>query len=378
MKPERLLRALGQVDDQYIEAAAPGAEKKTNRRWSRWAAMAACFCVVIAAAVAVPELLQNSKNASDSAAEVAMESTWNLEHSEDTEGISDAMLSTTEESEASEAEITHETPDAEPGEAKPYPIRGFDEMLAEREQGTLMIMENVAMYTQVAVGERTANYEMVYGIDNEQLDAYIGTLYPNLEDGYHWYCPAGKTNLKYLIRECDGDGAQTLWVFRSFVVDDARANAYTYGDVCREIYGREDAAQIVSITASPSTANNTELGIRIQQEIGTTVYTERENIEKFHAVIQDVLCYGESDWEDYYAAENQYTYSFSTDDTDKLTSGEETYGTRYLTVTLEDGTTIDSWKYNALRGCFYEFGGIGTKALTAEQVSILNELFGIA
>ncbi len=371
MKREQLLQALGQVDEKYIDAAAPG--RKKSGKWIRIGAMAACFCVVIGVALAMPNLMQKSESSD------AMETEIALEYS-DAEVYPEAISEQNHDTaEVKESPSSTEAESAEPEEMCSYPLRGFDEMVASREQETSYIcIETVATYTQVPVGERTANYELVYNMDSDRLTAYVGTLYPNLEDGYHWYYPAEKTNLKYLIRVCDRSGEQTLWIFRGFVVDDAKENAYTYGDVYREIYGVESSNDIVSITANPSTANNTELGIQIQEVVGTTVYTEREDLEEFYAITSEVLCYGESDWADYYAAENQYTYSFSTDAEDKLGSGEETYGTRYLTVTLADGTTIDSWKYNALRGCFYEFGGIGTKALTAENVQALNELFGIS
>ncbi len=41
------------------------------------------------------------------------------------------------------------------------------------------------------------------------------------------------------------------------------------------------------------------------------------------------------------------------------------------------GTGVDSLKYNAQKGCFYEFGGIGSEPLREETVTDLNEIFGI-
>ena len=35
---------------------------------------------------------------------------------------------------------------------------------------------------------------------------------------------------------------------------------------------------------------------------------------------------------------------------DTLSSGESTYGTRFIKITLADGSTIDSWKYDAIYG----------------------------
>ena len=41
------------------------------------------------------------------------------------------------------------------------------------------------------------------------------------------------------------------------------------------------------------------------------------------------------------------------------------------------GTGVDSLKYNAQQGCFYEFGGIGSEPFREETVTDLNEIFGI-
>lgn len=252
------------------------------------------------------------------------------------------------------------------------------------------VVDTVAEFTYVPVGDRLAGYERVR-VDSEKLRKYIGDEYLSA-DGVVWYYPAGADNLKYLIRQTE-DGGVTLWVFVSFVVmessdgEDASFFAeaypgfdfsiYTYGDVYEIIYGVSSAEDIVSITASPSNANNTDFGKEIQKEIGTHTYTDREDIENFYAITAGVVCHGDSNEREFYDVGYRFTYSFSTDEQDKLTSGESIYGTRFLKITLSDGTTIDSWKYNALSGYFYEFGGIWTEALTADDVNILNDIFGI-
>lgn len=51
MKNERLLNALGKIDEELIAEAAPGnkpLKKKANRKtWIKWGAMAACVCLII-------------------------------------------------------------------------------------------------------------------------------------------------------------------------------------------------------------------------------------------------------------------------------------------------------------------------------------------
>lgn len=225
-------------------------------------------------------------------------------------------------------------------------------------------------YTNIDIADRIACYHEV-SVDSNKLEKYIGEQY-KIADSVIWYLPAEVTNLKYLIRQ-ENSGGYSLWVFSNFVINEG--DSYTYGDVLKTIYGVNGADDFISITTTPSNANNTDLGKAIQEEIGTSEYTERESIETFYKVVREVICYGEDGG--FRGDDTRFTYSFSTDEKDKLTSGESTYGTRFIKVTLKSGTTIDSWKYDALSGCFFEYGGIFTEPLTDEAVNKLNNIFGI-
>lgn len=52
MKSERILNAMGNIDDALVEAARPGAPAK-KRGWVKWAAAAACLAVVLAGGFAL-------------------------------------------------------------------------------------------------------------------------------------------------------------------------------------------------------------------------------------------------------------------------------------------------------------------------------------
>lgn len=57
MKEERILNVLGKVDEKYIKEADP--EVKAKRKapvWTKWAAMAACLCLVVVGALTIPNL----------------------------------------------------------------------------------------------------------------------------------------------------------------------------------------------------------------------------------------------------------------------------------------------------------------------------------
>lgn len=225
-------------------------------------------------------------------------------------------------------------------------------------------------YTNIDIADKVACYHEV-SIDSNKLEKYIGEPYKTADDEV-WYIPVGITNLKYLIRQENSEG-YSLWVFSDFVVNEGAS--YTYGDVLKTIYGVESADDFISITTTPANNHNTDLGKAIQKEIGVNEYTDRESVETFYNIVANVVCYGADSTSK--GDDTRFTYSFSTDDEDKLTSGESTYGTRFIQITLKNGTTIDSWKYNALSGCFFEYGGIFTEPLTDEVVNQLNNIFGI-
>ena len=54
MKNERILNALGKINDDMIADAKIGAQaKKTTPQWVRWVAMAACLCLIVTASALV-------------------------------------------------------------------------------------------------------------------------------------------------------------------------------------------------------------------------------------------------------------------------------------------------------------------------------------
>ena len=55
MKEQRSLKAMGKVDGKYVEEASPAQQKK-KPGWLKWGAMAACLCLIIAAAFAIPHM----------------------------------------------------------------------------------------------------------------------------------------------------------------------------------------------------------------------------------------------------------------------------------------------------------------------------------
>ena len=359
MKGERIYNSLSLVDEKYIAESAPviGADRK--RVWLKWVAAAACMCLVIGvAAVTVMRSFPGGKT------------------------VQGQLLAATKSSGAVDT--------------------------AARET-VLPVEGRIAVYEQIYVGSSAAVDRPDSPDSTEKLLPFVGEIYIQYGES-SWYRVKGMDEIKYLISE-DTAGTLRLWEYRSFLVidsifaeavqgveatedelaeilaetenniraqfPDADLSPYTYGDVYHIIYNVESADDIVSIKSAPSKSNNTDLGKKIQKQVGTHTYDDRESIAVFYDITVNVVCNSAASWEFSNSERDRYIYSFSTDEDDKLTSGEETWASRYLTITLRSGTTIDSWKYTALSGRFYEFGGIFTEPLADTQVYEINSIFGI-
>lgn len=308
MNRDDLYRSIGEIDDDILERSERASRSRTKTIWLKWAAVAACLCLVFACG-----LFYHAQNPDDFQTLV-------------TQGSQTLMLQSATNS------LLH--------------------------QACIPIADQTAVYWQVDANP-------------DQLKRFMGAQFHETESAI-WYRPEGSDNLKYLIRQ-GSSGKLTLWVFSSFEMGDGET--YTYGDVLRIVFGVDNAEDIVSITTSPFTNNNTDLGKAIQKKIGTHTYDDPEDISAFYDVIQDVVCFGEGSYNP--SDDTRFTYSFSTDEIDKHDSGESTYGTRCLSITFADGTTLDSWKYAALSGSFFEYGALFTEPLEEDDVQILNEIFGI-
>ena len=269
-----------------------------------------------------------------------------------------------------------------------------------------------AVYTQIPVGTRIAEYEAIAGKYHDdafpaeehdiskRIQSFVGEVFLT-ENTNIWHRVKGMTELKYLIRR-DSDGSLSLWEFRSFLVlngsdrtgydkadqkdwearirasfPDADLTPYTYGEMLLTIYGIGSAADIASVTVAANTAYNDPMGQQVQKEVGTKTLKDSETIEALYRVLNASVCCGQVYQSLYLRNTDRFSYSFSTVQTDKISSGEAARGSRILTLTLADGTSFDRLFYNALNGALYENGGIEGEYLSEEQVRQLNEIIGI-
>ena len=56
MSKDRVVDSLGKIDDDMIQSVEALRQKKKRPAWMKWGAMAACFCVLIAAVAVAPNL----------------------------------------------------------------------------------------------------------------------------------------------------------------------------------------------------------------------------------------------------------------------------------------------------------------------------------
>ena len=279
------------------------------------------------------------------------------------------------------------------GVFKPRDIEGIVQYCIRRGE----TVPAVKLSSYVAVNDRLAEYSCILQVHSADLKGCIGEVY--VDDIYR---PKGTKNLKYLI--FDHTGEPSLWVFDYFIVRDTNEfklnnpervhgldpsrplnlSPYTYADAAEVFYGMAGPEDIERITVRPPNFDTTREGKALRKEIGTQTVRDREAIERFYDVLTRTVCVGATGGRGILDLPDRFSYSFSPPDpegkrtyADRQRDGEAARAARYLTVTMTDGTIVDQWKYDAIKGCFYEYGGIVTEPLDEADVYALNAIFGI-
>ena len=329
MKQEdRLFELIGNLpDDLTAQTEAPQRKKITPKQRNRWIGIAVAACLVIAVGV------------------------WGM-----TETLSIRL----------------------PGPVLNWPILNGGNSEATLNIASFPVNDRLAMYHQV---------ENPRGIPKEQRPQYLGDLYLDLED---WYLPANTSNLRYLVHE-EQDGSYTLWEFSNFVVYDEERleemkhavaqgelthlaefmdlnySPYSYGEVLDTIYGITSAADIISITVNPANMDNTNAGKKLQKKIGSFLATKQDDLTALYEAIVKMTCYGADNWE---------LINLGETDPDGGLSNQVRL-CRYLTIETADGITIDTLKYSAAGGQFYEYSGIAYEPLDTHTAAAMNKMFQI-
>ena len=383
MRSDDLLDLLGDVPEAWInEAGEAGPIKKHRCGIIAWvAASAAILGLVIFAAAYLP--WGKSPEGTDSSRTAA-----------ENEYIAPAVPTLSPEADARLAELRAGQKESEKKvQAYLSSIRDEAQEFSQRIH-LLPVRDRVCVYACLSGAYFGGSGEKAKRL-SRQLEEIKGDEFLR-QDEEVWYRLKDCPQMKYLILE-DSSGL-SLWQFSSLYTPDAGQSqdpdlvynpeedpfraaypdanfgAVSYGELYQFIYGLNGPEDILLITAEAPNMGGGPLAGEIREKIGTQTIADTQLIALFYEIIKDAPynC-GDPSRID----ERRFTYAFSTDAKDKDASGESLWGGRYLTLTLGNGVTIDSLKYSALSGIFYEHGGILPSFLADEQVSVLNALFGI-
>ncbi len=317
MKKEELFGAIGKINSETIERNAPF-ERDDHKvvNWKRWIASAASLAVIVGAGLfAYHQLKINDKSVYPD------------------KGIEDIINMPQEDL---------------PEQEKMVDISSL--LLAEGD-----MREEALRISQVRIGDYTALYE---GVDSVSDDVLAASRGKELEENQGWYKVSGHEELQYLIRESDGEC--TLWKFESFLTEE-----YPYKDVLEMVYGITSADDIRKITVTAANMDNSDEGKRIQEEIGQYEITSSLDIQQLYDILFGLTCYGSDHWDmiDYGADDAGMTKSVQMG--------------RYLAIELDNGIIIDSMKYTAVSGMFYEYGGVAYNSLSVQDKETVDRIFQI-
>ncbi len=364
----------GAEEERSVQAATGTEGRQGSRRWLRNAAAAACLCVVCAGAALVYRMnfVPSREDAADSGLGMTGDApmpggAWVTPGEEPDEPEKTQPAHVGEEPE-DEADAPGDAADA-PGDVADASGDLYVTPESLFAQGAYTT-ESALMYQIIPVGDYQAFYEGIPSAESGMLEESLGG---ELADADGFYRLLGHDDLQYLISDNEradlagnGNGRYSLWKFESFQTQ----GSYPYRDVLELIYGVERGDSIAKIVVMPPRFDNTEAGMRIQEEIGTYEVTDREQIESFYEIISGMTCYGSNHWE-------QIDYG-SVDIPDNGEGGGEGIRKgRCLTLVTERGDKLDRLKYTAVSGMFYEYSGIAYEPLAAEQAACVEQVLGI-
>ena len=412
MNSECLFESIGYLEDELIERSEESVN--TGRRlWIRWSVAAACMALL--AGGAVYSGLKVTPFTQKDADELYMQSLCSISGSSEEDDIAllpsgsmdakqmdanqemevasdfqkDGLSSSTQMMSAAELEASSSL--FIEAESEPFVNIGemakktrqkedvtSDESETGKEHAEVTQMSRAFIRCTLNLGSDTA-YTMLYtlsetndDLSQDVLKASVGgslaeyMKYQGSEiaeaPAYEFYRVSGHKELQYVILYDPRNDNYDLLKFDCIQGDD-----YAYGDVLELMYGIYSADDIARIVSRPSEMDNTDAGKTQKQAIGELEITDKEDILAFYNAFSNMTCYGSSRWD---------MVLNSRDDTTNATL-EGARLERYLTIETTQGNRIDTMKYTALGGMFYESGGIAYSALSEEDAARMAEILKI-
>ena len=412
MNSELLFESIGYLEDELIERSEESVSP-SRKLWIRWSVAAACMALLAGGAAysglkVVPFIpkdadelyMQSLSSISDSSGEddmvilpsgsmdvKQMEADQEMEEASDfqKDGLSNsAPMMSDAELEASSSLFI---------EAKAEPFVSIEEMtkktrqkedVASDKSGTgkehteVKQMSRAFIRCTLNLGSDTA-YTMLYTLSeiNDDLSQDVlkasmgGSLaeYMKIQSSeiaeapaYEFYRVSGHKELQYVILHDTGNDKYNLLEF-----DCIQSDNYAYGEILELMYGIYSADDIARIVSRPSEMDNTDAGKAQKQAIGELEITDKEDTLSFYNAFSTMTCYGSNRWD---------MVLNSRDDTPNATL-EGARLERYLTIETKQGNQIDTMRYTALGGMFYESGGIAYSALSEADAEKMAEMLKI-
>lgn len=327
MRKEELFEAIGNISSETIERNAPHRrEGNTTAGRMKWVAAAATLAAIVWTGALTYRQAEMGGEVT-----YLSEITYLSKRAVDIAGLPQEVL---------------------PEQEKVVDISSL--LLARRPAGEAA-EELATRISQVSFGNDIALYE---GVEAVSADILADSLGKELEEEQGWYRVSGHEELQYLI--CESDGEYSLWKFGSLMSDE-----YAYKDVLEKVYGITSAKDIRKVTVIAANMDNSDVGKQIQEEIGQCEITDLSDIQQLYGILQDLTCYGSGQWDriNYGGSDAGMTQSV------KLG--------RYLTIELDNGIVIDSLKYTAVSGMFYEYGGVAYNRLSAQDKETVDRILQI-
>lgn len=320
MKKEELFETLGNLDEDLIkrsEKKGPSVKTRNGRRnrFVKWGSMVAGCALIISAGFLIPGNSEDEPEAPEPIGIVA-------DHEKNSQDkISEKYVA-------------------------------IDSLLAPSESTAAKESQKACT---VQVSQYKAVYEAVASVPGMDLKESIGKAIDSEENAYY---VSGHKNLQYIIKDNAETGTYLLWKFMYFDSEE-----YPYKDVLSMIYDINSASDIEKIVSEPATMDNTDAGKALQKEIGTLTFDKKEQIEKIYHIISGLVCYGTDHW-DMIGLEQASMLN-------QVKAG------RYLTLVTSQGMEIDTLKYTAVTGTFYQSGGVVYNPLEDYNKLQIEELLKI-
>ena len=250
-------------------------------------------------------------------------------------------------------------------------------LMAARRSHLLSWQSNAQEFAILPLGENEAEYYRVYSgssgaAEGKDLKPFIGELYLQ-KDGRSFYRVKGLTALNYLIGE-SREGGMVLWTFHSFCNSSwtfGQLWKAVYG-----IESANDIKSVSTSCFPRDNTDSGKKAQKSMRMVKLTGRDDITRFYELFKDLNAFESFSGLSW-DYRQTLDRYPYSFAVrDDAPDPEFQEEMMGERVLTVSSQDGTNFDGWIYTAPYGLLYHADAVSAQ-LPEDKAAEAAALLGI-